>query len=444
MQVSIETTSGLERRLTVGVPSEVIDGEVTKRLQQAQKTVKLNGFRKGKVPLKVVRQKFGAGVRQEVLGDTINKSFAEAVRQENVRPAGQPQIEPKQLEEGKDLEYIATFEVYPEFELKDIEGAKITRYSAEISEQDVDEMIETLRKSQATWQEVERACQSGDRVKIDFVGRKDGEEFDGGKADGYQLELGTGSMIPGFEAGVEGMAPGDEKVLSLTFPEDYQVENLKGAEVEFTITLHSVSEKVLPELNEEFFAAFGVTEGGEEKFRADVRENMEREKERVIKNRLKSEVLDTLLERNPIDVPSALVKAEIDALRQQAAQQYGQLSGNLDVKSLLPDELFKDRAQKRTALGLLVSDVVTRNAVRVDRARLKAMVESIAATYEDSQSVVEYYFSNRELIAGVEAAVLEEQVVDLLLEKADVADKTVSYQELIKQADAAEEAVEEG
>lgn len=440
MQVSIETTSGLERRLTVGVPAEAIDNEVTKRLQQAQKTVKLNGFRKGKVPLKVVRQKFGAGVRQEVLGDTIYKSLDEALRQENIKPAGQPQIEPKQLDEGKDIEFVATFEVYPEFELTDIEGTSITRYSADISDKDVDEMIETLRRSQAEWEKVDRACENGDRVKIDFVGKKDGETFDGGSAEGYQLQLGSGSMIPGFEDGVVGMSAGEEKVLSLTFPEDYQVENLKGAEVEFTVTLHEVSERVLPELNDEFFAGFGVEEGGEEKFRADVKENMEREKERVIKNRLKTDVLDALLEKNPIDVPSSLVTAEVDVLRQQAAQQYGQLSGNLDIKSLLPDELFRERAQKRTALGLLVSDVVKSHGVKVDRDRVRSMVESIAATYEDAESVVEYYMSNRELLAGVEAAVLEELVVELLLEKAEISDKTVSYQELIKPAETQEKA----
>lgn len=439
MQVSIETTSGLERRLTVGVPAEVIDNEVNKRLQEAQKTVKLNGFRKGKVPFKVVRQKFGAGVRQEVLGDTINRSFAEALQANNVKPAGQPRIEPKQLEEGKDFEYTATFEVYPEFELQDIEGVTIQRLSAEITEQDIDEMIETLRKSQASWEAVERAAEEGDRLKIDFVGTKDGEPFEGGSAEGYSLQLGSGTMIPGFEEGVIGMVAGEERVLSLTFPEDYQVEALKGAAAEFKVNLISVSAQVLPELNDAFFTAFGVTEGGEQSFRADVKENMEREKERVIKTRLKTEVLDALLAKNVIDVPSALVSSEIDALRQQAVQQYGKLSGNLDINSLLPDELFRARAKKRTALGLLVSDVVTKSSMVVDKDRLRALVESIASTYEDSDSVVNYYYSNRELLAGAEAAVLEEQVVDQLLEKASIEDRVVSYQELIKSPENSEE-----
>lgn len=432
MQVSIETTSGLERRLTVGVPADVIDNEVNKRLQEAARSVRINGFRKGKVPFKVVRQKFGSGVRQEVLGDTINRSFQEAVRQNAIKPAGQPRIEPKQFDEGKDLEYVATFEVFPEISLKEIDGVAITQYEADISEQDIDEMIETLRKSQASWAVVERAAQNGDRVNVDFVGKRDGEEFDGGSATGYTLLLGSGSMIPGFEDGIVGMSAGDTKVLNLTFPDDYQVESLKGAAAEFSVTLNSVSEQQLPELNEAFFASFGVTEGGVEKFRTDVRDNMEREKERMVKTKVKAQVLDALLEANTIDIPKALVQQEIDVLRQQAVQQYGQLSAKLDVRSLLPDDLFRKRAERRTALGLLISEVVSAQKITVDNDRVRKLVESIAATYEDPESVISYYYSNNDLLSGARAAVLEDQVVDYLLAKASVATKKVSYQELIK------------
>src|SRR5690606_26254821 len=241
---------------------------------------------------------------------------------------------PKQFDEGKDLEYVATFEVFPEISLKEIDGVTITQYEADISEQDIDEMIETLRKSQTNWTAAERPAQSGDRVNVDFVGKRDGEEFDGGSANGYTLQLGSGNMIPGFEDGIVGMSAGDTKVLSLTFPEDYQVEALKGAATEFTVTLNSVSEQQLPELDEGFFASFGVTDGGVEKFRADVRDNMEREKERMVKTKVKSQVLDALLTANTIETPKALVQQEIDVLRQQAVQQYGQLSAKLDVRSL--------------------------------------------------------------------------------------------------------------
>jgi trigger factor len=432
MQVSIETTSGLERRLVVGVPADVIDKEVNKRLEEAAKSVVIKGFRKGKVPVKVVRQKFGTGVRQEVLGDTINRSFQEAVRQKAVRPAGQPKIEPTQFAEGKDLEFVATFEVFPEIQLNEIDGVAISQYSAEIAEQDINEMIETLRKSQAKWEQTSRPATEGDKVNIDFIGTRDGEAFDGGTATGYSVQLGSKTMIPGFEDAIAGMSPGEVKTVSLTFPQDYQVESLKGAAVEFKITLNTVTEQQLPEVDDTFFRGFGVEEGGLEKFRSDVKENMQREKERMIRHKVKSQVLDALLVANTIQVPKALVQNEIDVLRQQAVQQYGQLSSKLDVRSLLPDELFRARAERRTALGLLISEVVTRQSIVVDKERVKALVQSIASTYEDPVSVFNYYFSNDELLSGARAAVLEDQVVDYLLGKAQVVAKPVSYQELIK------------
>lgn len=441
MQVSIETTSGLERRLTVGVPATEIDNEVNKRLQQAAKTTRINGFRKGKVPMKVVRQRFGAGVRQEVVGETINRSLQKAFEEQKLRPAGQPQIEPKQLEEGKDLEYTATFEVYPEVDLKEIEGVEITRFKAEVTEQDVDEMIDTLRKSQASWKPAEREALDGDQVNIDFVGKKDGEAFDGGSAEGHKLVLGSNSMIPGFEDGLIGAKSGEEKVLNLTFPEDYQVDDLKGAEVEFTVTVNAVEEQVLPELNEDFFKSFGVESNDVDEFRSDVKENMDREKDRIAKTRVKTQVLDALLAANEIEVPAALIANEIQALRQQALQQYGQMNSQLDMASLLPDELFRERAERRTALGLLISEVVVREKLTADKDRLKTMIDEIAATYEDPQSVVNYYYGNQELLAGAEAAVLEDQVVDHLLSKAAVDEKTIPYQELVKPEQAAEQEV---
>ncbi len=443
MQVSIETTSGLERRLTVGVPAQEIDAEVTKRLQQAAKTVRINGFRKGKVPLSVVQKRFGAGVRQEVLGDVINRSFQQALRQQDVRPAGQPKIEPKQAAEGETFEYVATFEVYPQIDLQYIDGTEITRYRAEVTDADVEEMIQTLRKNQASWQQVEREARDGDRVNIDFSGTKDGEAFDGGSATDHNLVLGSNTMIPGFEAGIVGMQIGEERTLPLTFPDDYQVDHLKGAQVEFKVKLNSINEQQMPELGDDFFASFGVQEGGLDAFRRDVRENMEREKDNLAKNRLKTQVLDELLKANQFDVPKALVDSEIDVLRQQAIQQYGQLSSQMDLQSLLPDHLFQERAHKRTALGLLIAELVSREKITADKERVRETIESIAATYEDPQSVISYYYSNEQLMSSAQAAVLEDQVVDHLVAKANVVEKDVSYQELVKPpADATETAEE--
>ncbi|WNO10907.1 trigger factor [Teredinibacter sp. KSP-S5-2] len=431
MQVSVETTTGLERKVTVGIPADVVDQEVEKRLKEAAKTVRINGFRKGKVPMKVVKSRFGAGVRQEVLGDTINRSFYEAVQKESLRPAGQPQIDAKQLEEGKDVEFVATFEVYPEVTVDGLGESEIVRYNAEIGDEDVDNMIEVLRKSQAEWSDVKRKSKKTDRVNIDFVGTKDGEEFAGGSAKGHNLVLGSDSMIPGFEKGIIGMKAGEEKVLELTFPEDYHAEDLKGAAVEFKITVNAVSAQKLPELNEEFFKKYGV-EGDEASFREDVKENMEREKLKAIKAKTKEQVMNALLKANEVDIPKALISQEINAMRNQMIQQYGQAAQNLDIQSLLPDDMFKEQAERRTALGLLVSEIVSKEKLVADKDKVKTLIEEAASSYEDPESVVNYYFSNEQLLASVEAAALEDQVVDFLLEKAKVVDKTVSYDEVIK------------
>lgn len=433
MQVSVEATSGLERRLTVGIPAEQVDQEVNKRLQKAAKTVRLNGFRQGKVPFSVVQKRFGEGVRQEVIGDAINRSYFEAVNQEKLRPAGQPSIEPKQLEAGKDLEFVATIEVYPEIELKAIDGVEVEKLVSEIGDADVDDMIDTLRKSQATWVAAEKAAEDGDRVIIDFKGSKDGKLFEGGSAEGQQLVLGSGQMIEGFEAGLVGAKAGEERTLNPTFPEDYHSEELKGAAVEFAVTVKEVQVQELPELNEEFFQRFGVEEGGEEQFRKEVRENMENEKVKAEKNRLKTQIFDALIAANDIEIPKALISSEINALRNQMAQQYGQISDKIDLSKIFPDSMFEEQAKRRTHLGLLVSEVVSKESIKADKDRVKEMVESLAATYEDPQSVINYYFGNEQLLQGVEAAVLEEQVVEKLLESAKVEEKQVAYKDLISQ-----------
>ena len=432
MQVSIETTSGLERRLTVSIPAETVDNEVSKRLKDAAKTVRINGFRQGKVPFKVVKQRYGAGVRQEVIGDSINKSFYEAVQKESVRPAGQPSIEPKQLEEGKDVEFIATFEVYPEVEVKDLESIEVTKYDSEINEKDIDEMIKNLQDQQATWADSKGQAKKGDKVNIDFNGLKDGESFEGGSSEGHTLELGSKSMIPGFEEGIVGMKAGEEKSLDLTFPDDYHAEDLKGAAVVFNVKLNGVQKKKKPKVDEELFAKFGVTEGGEEAFRKEVEKTMAREKDRAIKGKVKEQALNGLLEKNSVDVPSALVAGEIDALRNQMMQQYGGAAKGMDIKSLLPDEMFKEQAEKRSTLGLLISEIVSQEKIVADKDVVRGLIEEMAATYEDPTEVVNYYYSNEQLLASVEAAALEDQVVDYIVGKAKVTEETVPYQDLIK------------
>ncbi len=438
MQVSIETTTGLERRMTVGIPADQVETEVTKRLQQAAKTVRLNGFRKGKVPLKVVKQRFGAGVRQEVIGEAMSRSFYEAVQQEDVKPAGQPAIEPKEMSEGKDVEFIATFEVYPEIALGDTSGYEIEKLTAEVQDADVDNMIGVLRKQQASWSEADRAAASDDQVNIDFTGTKDGEEFEGGKGEGQDLVLGSGSMIPGFEDGIVGMKAGDEKVLALSFPEDYHAEELKGAAVEFAVKVNAVSEQQLPELNQEFFSKYGVDSDDEQQFRDDVRKNMERELKNAAKSKLKNQVMDKLVEGHEVELPKALVEGEIEALRNQMMQQFGGAQPNMDLKSLLPDDMFNEQAERRVSLGLIVGEVVKNADIKVDADRVREMVEEMASTYQDPEEVINYYYSNQQMLASVESVVLEDQVVDHILEGAKITETESTYEDVIKPAQGAE------
>lgn len=431
MQVSVETTQGLERKMTIAVPSEKVDSAVNARLQEAARTVRMNGFRQGKVPMKVVKNRFGKGVRQEVVGELMSQSFYEAINEQSLKPAGQPRIEPTNMDEGKDLEFIATFEVYPEVSLPDFSAIEAERLQAEVSDADIDEMIETLREQRQNWQEVEREAAKDDLVNIDYVGRKDGEEFEGGKAQGSSLVLGSERMIPGFEDGLIGKKAGESVTLPLQFPEEYHNEELAGAEVEFDITINSVSEKALPEVNEEFYASFGVTEGGEEAFRKEVASNMEREMKGASRNKLKNRIMDAVLEATDVTVPTALVAGEIDQLRNQALQQMGGGGQNID-KSLIPDDLFREQAERRVKLGLVLGEVIQQQNLQADAVKVREAIEEMAATYESPEEVVKWYYSNQEQLAAVESSVLEDQVFDYIIDQAKVSDKQVDYQEVIK------------
>jgi trigger factor len=433
MQVSIETTSNLERRLTVGVPAERVEGEVDSRLQKAAQKAKLPGFRPGKVPLKVMRQRYGAGVRQEVLGEVVSQSFQEAVLQEKLRPAGQPSIEPKSLEPGKDLQYVAIFEVFPDVELVDMKDFAVAKPVAQVNEEDVNHIIEVFRKQQGTWDEVKRAAIMTDKVNLDYTGLKDGEEFEGGSAQDSDLELGSGRMISGFEEGIVGMKPEDEKTLDLTFPDDYHNEDLKGAAVEFKITLNKIMELVPAKIDEELFAKYGVEEGGEERFREDVGENMARELKNAVEANVKQQVMDALLEvHQALEVPKALVDQEISGMRQQMFQQFGG-AGNmdLDLESLLPDTMFSENAERRVKLGLVLAEYISSYELRADNEQVSKAIAEIASTYESPQEVIDYYQSNPQQRSSVESKILEDQVVEKLLAGANITENECSYQDAV-------------
>ena len=430
MQVSVETTSALGRRVTVGVPAERLETVISKRLEDARKNLRINGFRPGKVPMSEVKRRYGDAVRQDVLDEVMRESFIKAIEQEKLEPAGMPQLEPTVNEPGKDLEFVATFDVFPQIQVAGFDGITVTRPKAEVTDADIDTMIDTLRKQRASWELAERAAEQGDRVNIDYEGRKDGEVFAGGSAKGQNLVLGSGSMIPGFEDGLVGAKAGDEKVLALSFPEDYHAEELKGAAVEFTVKVNKVEAQTLPEVDEEVMKGFGVEGGDMEKFRVEVRKNMERELKNAVRGKVKEQVMDALVQSNQFDVPEALVKNETNRMRQQMMQQFG--GGQQFDSSLLPDELFQEQAERSVRLGLVVRAILEERKLKADADRVRARIEEIAEQYEEPEEVIKYFYGNQQQLQQLEAAVLEEQVVDMVIDAATVKDESMSYQDAIK------------
>ncbi|WP_312936258.1 trigger factor [Pseudomonas sp.] len=432
MQVSVENTSALERRMTIAVPAERVENEVNKRLQQTARRAKVPGFRPGKVPMSVIRQRYEAAAREEAFGELVQASFYEAIVEQKLTPAGAPAVEPKSFEKGGDLEFVAIFEVFPEFTVAGLESINIERLSAEVADADLDKMLEVLRKQNVRFETVEREAQNDDQVTIDFVGKVDGEEFQGGSAKGTQLVLGSGRMIPGFEDGLVGAKAGEERVVNVTFPEDYQNLDLASKAAEFTITVNAVAAPQLPELNEEFFAQFGIKESSLEGFRTEVRKNMERELRQAIKAKVKTQVMDGLLAANPIEVPKALLENEVNRLRVQAVQQFG---GNIKPDQL-PAELFEEQAKRRVVLGLIVAEVVKQFELKPEDTKVREMIEEMASAYQEPEQVIAWYYKNDEQMNEVRSVVLEEQVVDTVLQKATVTDKSVSYEEAVKPAQA--------
>ncbi|EGR1309771.1 trigger factor [Vibrio cholerae] len=428
MQVTVETLEGLQRRLNITVPAANIEDAVAAELRNIAKNRRFDGFRKGKVPMKMVAKMYGKAVRQDVLGEVMQRHFIEAIVKEKINPAGAPTFAPVEIGEGKDLVFTATFEVYPEVELKGLENIAVEKPAAEVTDADVAEMLETLRKQQATWKEVDEAAENGKRVSIDFVGSIDGVEFEGGKAENFPLEMGAGRMIPGFEDGIVGKTKGMEFVIDVTFPEDYHAENLKGKAAKFAIKVNKVEARELPELNDEFVARFGVAEGGVDALKAEVRKNMERELKQAIKARIKEQAIEGLVKENEIQVPAALIDQEINVLRQQAAQRFG---GNVEAAAQLPRELFEEQAKRRVVVGLLLGEVIRTHELKADEEKVKALITEMATAYEDPSEVVSYYEQNQQLMNNMRNVALEEQAVDAIIAKAKVTEKAISFSELM-------------
>ena len=436
MRVSVETMSGLERRVTVGVPADRVDSAVQKRLQEAASNVRLPGFRPGKVPMRVMQQRFGAGVRQEVLGEVISQSFQEAVMSENLRPAGQPSIEARKMGAGQDVEYTATFEIFPTVEVKGIDDLVIEKPTAQVTDADIDNIIDVFRKQQGALVVAERAAEEGDTVTIDFEGFRDDEPFEGGKGEDTALELGSGRMIPGFEDGLVGAKANDNKVLNLTFPEDYQSEDLAGAAVEFKVLVKEVKTLELAPIDNALFAQYGLADGTEEEFRVEVRQNMERELRNAVEASVKTQVMDAIATAHEsIELPTSLIAQETQAMRQQMFQQFGGgVPQDMDLTSILPDEMFSDQAERRVKLGLVVAEMISQYELTAEPAKIRERIEEIASTYQDPEEVINWYYSENEQLAGIESRVLEDAVVDKLVAEAAVQDIELSYEDALARA----------
>jgi len=432
MQVSVETTSGLERKLTIGVESSKVDGVALVKMKELAKTQRINGFRPGKIPLNVIKKRFGAHVRQDVISDVMQRSFYEAVVQEKMQPAGPPRIEPVSMEEGKDLEFTATFDIYPEIKLEDFSKVEIEMTTAEVADDDLTKMIDTLREQQANWVEVKRKAKNDDQVVIDFIGTIDGEEFNGGKAENFELLLGKGQMIPGFEEQLVGTTTGDEIEVKVTFPEDYQNKDVAGKDALFATKVNKVNKKEALKMSE-LAEKLGIADGKIADMKADIRKNMERELKQAITSKVKQQVMDALVEAHDFDMPNALVEQEINQQKQQALQQFGG-----DVSSLpdLPNELFAAKATKRVKLGLIVSEIIKQNKITADQEKVKVKLDELASVYEQPEEVVNYYLSDEKRLSEIEQLVLEDSVIALVQAGAKVTEIKVTFDELMNPKEA--------
>jgi trigger factor len=427
LKVSIEAETGLERRIRVEVPADRIDSQVSERMRAVGKSAKLKGFRPGKVPAQVIEQRYGSQVRQEVLQDMVQSGYSEAIDQQKLRPVGSPRIEPGALETGKDFSFTATFEIYPDFAIKGLDKLKVVKPETEVKDEDLDDMLDTLRQQRVAWSPVERKAVNGDRVTVDYEGSLNGEAIENGRGEKVPVVLGDNQMLPDFEKNLIGTAAGDEKTFTVKFPKDYGVGDLAGNKVSFDARISEVAEPQLPEVDEEFIRGFGIQSGKIEDFRSDVRDNMKREVAARTKSDVKDAIMDQLLKSNPIDIPAALVDNEAARLQAEAARNLG-ISDPAQMPAI---ETYREAAQTRVRLGLLIGAVIEENKLVVDRERVKEKIEEIAAAYEQPEEAQRVYFQNPQLMNEIESLVIEEQVLDFLLSRAKVETKVKNFSDLM-------------
>lgn len=429
MQFEVINLDGLSRKMKVTVPPDFVRDEFNKRISELAKKANVKGFRKGKVPMSVVKLQYGDAVRQEVIQDILWQTLQQAFKEKNIYPAGAPKIELKNIKEDAPLEYEADFEVYPEVKM-DLNDIKVERAVCEITDKQVSEVIEKLRKQNAKWKEVDRGAKEGDLVTIDFEGFINDEPFEGGSSKNFNLELGSGQMIPGFEEPLFNAKKDDDVVVNVTFPEDYHSATTAGKPAKFKIKVHKVAESELPELDDAFAKDLGVTDGTIAGLNKEVRQNLERELDKRIHDQIKEQILNTVLEKNQIDVPQALVDKEAKRLQQQFQKQWTMQTGQKNIPTL-PEEQFHEQSRKNVLLGLLLSQWIEDNNLKVDKDKVKQRVEEMASAYHQPQDIINWYYSNKEALTEIEAVVLEEQAIDKILESVQVVDKPMSFDEIM-------------
>ena len=430
MQVSISNNDGLAREMTVTLPAQQIEQELTKRLSKLRKTAKLPGFRPGKIPASVIDKKFGSDVLHEIAGEMINRSYIEALAEQKVEPATRPSIEPKEISRGQDLEYTVSFDVFPDVGKKDLTDIEVERQNCEITDEDIGETIETIRKQKLNWNVVESEAKEGNRVTIDFLGTINGEPFEGGEAKAYPVVIGEGMLLKDFETGMVGMKTGETKTIDVNFPDDYPAENLAGNTVQFEITAHEVAESELPELNEEFFKALGIEDGSEQSFREQVKENMQRELKNRLQASVRENVFKAITDNNEIDLPQQLVNDEIEHIKQANQQQMKQ-QGLDESKIQIDEDELRNEASQRVKLSLIVRDIITSNELKLDKPTIDAKLNELAQTYEDKDAFIRWYTQDQQRMHQLESQTLEQMVVEKLLESANVVEKDVNFKELM-------------
>jgi trigger factor len=426
MQVSLTATGGLERRLEVAVPATDVDNEVEQRLKNISRTARLKGFRPGKAPITVIRKQFGEQVHADVVSDLIRSSFSEALTQEKLTPAGGPRIEPITMGPGTELKYAAIFEVVPEIQLKPFESIAIERPSASVTDDDVNAMIESMRRQRPVFTTVERPAQDTDRVTIDFEGKIDGQPFEGGAGKDVTVIIGSRQSLPELEDGIRGAAAGENRTITLSFPAESPNKATAGKTAELQVTIKQVEQQSLPEVDEAFCRAYGVEQGGVDALRAEVRKSMERELADVIRNRVRGQITDALYRENPLEVPRAMVDEQVQRLQVDAARRIGAK----DASQVPPREVFEDQARRRAALGLIMGQIVQSAGIRLDRDRAQSRLDDLVATYPNPEEVRRAYAQNADAMRQIESAVLEDQVVDWIVDRAQITDKPMTFKDL--------------